>query len=280
MTSTVQLRTAVLGLVFASGCMALPAHAADSTQVTFQPNTPWVQKVDTVSRQDSSHDYTVAVAANKTFQVNLVTRDPNVFFTVKDETQDKQLVDTYKTGATTWSTKTSAPTTYLIHVYVIPEAMQRGETPKYALQIGQYGAADMQAATTAVDFENKPWAQATGKLDANATQHDYTVAIAAGETLKVNLIASNPGIHFKVQQQGQSADLVDTKTTGTNTWSTQAPAAATYVIAVYADPAVVPPGKDVGYAVQIGHYVVNEAAQPATGASMSAAPAAATTSAN
>ncbi|HEX7369460.1 MAG TPA: hypothetical protein VF284_04160 [Rhodanobacteraceae bacterium] len=274
MPSVAQLRIAALGLVFASGCMALPAHAADATQVTFQPNTPWVQKVDTVSRQDSSHDYSVAIAADKTFQVNLVTRDPNVFFTIKNETQGKQLVDTYKTGATTWSIKTSAPTTFLVHVYVIPEAMQRGETPKYALQIGQYGAADMQAATTAVDFENKPWAQATGKLDSGATQHDYTVAIAAGETLKVNLIAQNPGVHFKVQQQGQSTDLVDTKSTGANTWSTVAPAATTYVIAVYADPAVVPPGKDVGYAVQIGHYATNE---PATGTT-AATPAAATSS--
>lgn len=270
-------RTAIgLSLGITVACMTLPALADSPTTVTFQANNPWAQQVGSVGRYNSSHDYSVQVAGGKTLQINLVTRDPNVFFKVKDETQGKQLVDTYKTGATTWSTHNPTATSYTIHVYVDPEAMQRGEDAKYALQIGQYGAADMQAATAKVTFQdNNPWAQITGSLDNLGTAQDYTVAIAAAQTLAVNLIPRNPGVHFKVKDQANNQVLVDTAQTGATKWSTPVPTATNFTIEVYVDSAAVPRGVTARYALQIGHYASTEA--PA-GASTAAAPAAASSS--
>lgn len=265
--SPVRLAAIAAAIGIAAACMTLPALADTPVTVTFQANNPWTQEVGSVDRYDSSHDYSVAVAAGKTLQVNLVTRDPNVFFKVKDEGQRKQMVDTYKTGATTWSTPNPTATTYTIHVYVDPAAMQRGEDAKYALQIGQYGAEDMQAATTEVTFQdNNPWAQVTASLDNQGTAHDYTVAIAAGETLAANLITRNPGVHFKVENQTSKQVLVDTSQGGASKWSTPVATAATFTIHVYVDPAAVPRGVTAGYALQIGHYdtVTAPAAAPAT----------------
>lgn len=281
---------AVAAIGVAGACLAIPAIADSPLEVTFQANNPWTQEVGSVSRRDSSHDYSVAVAADKTLQINLVTRDPNVFFIVKNQTEHKQLVDTYQTGATTWSTQNAAAATYTIHVYVQPEVMQRGEVADYALQIGQYGKEEMQAPTTTVTFEdNKPWVQAVGSLASDATSHDYAVAIAAGETLQVNLITQNPELHFRVEDQTHDQKLVDTATTGGTTWSTPVTAPATYEIQVYVDPTAMPPGRKAGFALQIGHYptqganpvapvAAGTAARPAPSAAASAAaPAAAST---
>ncbi|HET9819218.1 MAG TPA: hypothetical protein VFP92_08645 [Rhodanobacteraceae bacterium] len=254
-----------VSLGIAAACTALPALADSPVAVTFQASNPWTQEVGSVDRRDASHDYSVAVAAGKTLQINLVTRDPNVFFKVRDQTRDKQLVDTYKTGATTWSSPNPTATSYLIHVYVDPYAMQRGEEAKYALQIGHYGPEDMQAATTAVTFQGgNPWVQQVGTMNAQATSHDYTVAIAAGNTLQVNLIARTPGLHFKVENQADATQLVDTASTGATTWSTSVAAATTYTIHVYVDPAAVPPGKNAQYALQIGQYPAQNAGAAAT----------------
>ncbi|MGH8190546.1 MAG: hypothetical protein ACREP2_03785 [Rhodanobacteraceae bacterium] len=250
---------------------------ADTVQVTFQNHNPWTQEIGSVDRYNSSHDYTVAVDADKTLQINLVTRDPNVFFTIRNDTEGKQLVDTYQTGATTWSTQNATASTYTIHVYVQPEAMQRGETAKYALQIGQYGAQDMQPATTTVTFQdNNPWAQEVSDVESSATAHDYTVAIEAGKTLQVNLLTQNPQVHFKVKDQA-GQELVDSSKTGTKTWSMPVATATDFTIEVYADPAAVPPGKKVRYALQIGHYA--SGARPA-GPATAGAPAATSTSPN
>ncbi|MGH8183801.1 MAG: hypothetical protein ACREPH_09085 [Rhodanobacteraceae bacterium] len=265
---------AALGIAL---CAALvqPALADTPVTVTFQPNSHWAQEVNTVDRYDYYHDYSVAIPADKTFQINLVTRDPNVFFKVKDETHDKKLVDTYQTGATTWSTQTTEPTTYSIRVYVQPDAMQRDEKPKYALQIGQYGQNDLQPATTAVTFQdNNPWAQMTGSVDPQAPSHDFTVAIAAGKTLAVNLITENPAVHFTVKDQASGSVLVDTGKTPTTKWSTAVPAAGNYTVSVYAAPTSLPAGQQVKYALQIGQYA-GAAAQPAAGGTAAAAPASA-----
>lgn len=265
-----------LGIIVA--CMTLPAFADSPTMVTFQANNPWTQQVGSVNHYNSSHDYSVAIAVGKTLQINLVTRDPNVFFKVQDQTHRKQLLDTYQTGATTWSRPNPTATDYTIHVYVDPAAMQRGEDAKYALQIGQYGAEDMQAATAAVTFQdNNPWAQVTGSLDNMGTAQNYTVAIAAGETLAVNLIPRNPGVHFKVKDPTNNQILVDTGQTGASKWSTPVATATTFTIEVYVDPAAVPRGVTAGYALQIGHY--DTGAAPA-GASTAATPAAASSSPN
>lgn len=278
-SSRLARRLALAAFVVVAGTsLGLPAIAADdAVTVTFQQGNPWAQEVGNVTAIHSSHDYTVSIAADKTFQINLVTRDPNLFFTVKAQGSRHELVDTMKTGATTWSIKNAAPTTYTIHVYVQPEAMSRDEVAEYALQIGQYGQADLQTATTAVTFQpNVPWAQVVGKLDSAATAHDYTVDIAAGTTLQVNLIARTPGLHFKVTDQAGGKELVDSAASGSQTWSVPATTATTYRIQVYVDAAAVPPGKDVGYALQIGHYA-SSGSQPATPGSAAAAPAAAAT---
>ena len=255
--------------------VALPAIADDATTVSFQANNPWTQEIGNVDRYDNTRDYAVQVDAGKTLQINLVTRDPNVFFKVRNETQDEQLVDTFQTGATTWSTQNTDAATYTIHVYVDPATMQRGEEAKYALQIGQYGAADMRSPTTTVTFEdNKPWVQAVGTLDSQSTTRDYAVAIAAGQTFAVNLVTNNPKVYFKVENQANNQMLLDSATSNTVKWSMPVDTAATFTVSVYADPAALPPGSRAGYALQIGHYAQNNTS-PAT-AGTAAMPAAAT----
>lgn len=247
----------------AGACLMLPAIADPATTVTFQANNPWTQEIGTVSHSDHSHEYTVAVAADKTLQINLVTRNPNVYFVVKNDSKGEQLVDTRETGATTWSTPNATAATYTIRVYVDPATIRSGESAKYALQVGQYGAADMQAASTEVTFkDNQPWAQVVGKVDAAAPAHDYPVAIAAGMTLQVNLITKDSRVHFKVEDEHHDKVLFDSATAGTNTWSTPVAVAATYDIHVYVDPAGMPPGRAVGYALQVGHFP-GQGAQPA-----------------
>jgi hypothetical protein len=288
MSSFRLFRCLTVAAALAATGAALPAFADSAVTVTFQPNNPWTQEIGKVTRMDNAQDYTVAIAAGKTLQINLVTRDPNVFFKVNNDTQDKKLIDTYQTGATTWSTSNTDAATYTIHVYVQPEAMQRGEVADYALQIGQYGQSDMRAPTTTVTFEEgKPWVQTVGTLDSQATSRDYAVAIAAGQTLAVNLVTRSPNVHFKVTDQANGQTLIDNATTATTNWTTPVEAAATYTISVYADPAAVPPGAKAGYALQIGHYAQggnqpaaagSAAAAPPTAASSAAAPAEAASS--
>lgn len=271
-------RLAIAAVIGVAGtCLSLPVLADQPIAVTFQAGNPWTQQVGSVDRDDSSHDYTVTAEAGKTFQINLVSRNPNVFFTLKNQGERKPLVDTYKTGATTWSTQNAAAATYTIHVYVQPEAMQRGDVAKYALQIGQYGAQDMQPASTEVAFQdNNPWAQTVGTLAADAAAHDYTVAIAAGKTLQVNLLTQNTSVHFKVEDQASHSELVDTAKTGTATWSGQIATAGNYTIRVYTDPSAVPPGKEAKYALQIGQYASEAAAPAAAGSTAQPASAAST----
>lgn len=244
-----------LSLGVAAACASLPVFADTPVTVTFEPNNVWAQEIGSVSRSDSSHDYTVAIAAGKTLQLNLLTRNPNVYFKVQDQTRDKRLMDSLKTGVSTWSTPNPTATTYTIRVYVVPDAMHSGEVAKYALQIGQYGAEDMQPPTTAVTFQaDKPWVQQEGSLAAGATAHDFTVAIAAGNTVAVNLVTSDPGLHFKVKDQAQGKTLVDTGETGATKWSAPVETATNFTIQVYTDPAAVSSGQKVLYVLQIGQY--------------------------
>lgn len=278
MPSFAPLRAAALGLLLAGGAIAVPALANPPASVTFQPNSHWAQEVDTISRLDNSRDYTVAIAAGQILQINLISRNPNLFFKVKDSTSGKLLVDTFKTGATTWSTSpAAAATTYAIEVYIDPAAIQVGDKAKYALQVGQYGLKDVRAPATDVTFQpNSPWAQVVGSLDANSTAHDYNVAMQAGNTLKVNLIAQNPKLHFAVTDTANQQKLVDTASTGTATWSAPVDAAATYTVHVYVDPADMSPGQKAGFALQIAQYPTAGAAAtapaPASAASAGATP--------
>ena len=271
------VRSVAAAVAIAVGaCLGLPAAASAPVTVTFQPNSHWVQEVDTLSRFDYYKDYSVTIEPGKILQINLITRDPNIFFKIRDDTSGKQLVDTYQTGATTWSAPAAnTAAAYTIHVYVQPDAMQRDEKPKYALQIGQYGQSDMLAESTPVTFAtNNPWAQEAGTLDAQGSARDYTVAMTAGQTLAVNLITQDPTVvHFKVEANGQK--LIDNADNNIDKWSAPVTVAGTYTISVYADPAGLPPGSRVGYALQIGHYAQNENQAAPAGTAASAATAAA-----
>jgi hypothetical protein len=274
------LRSALgVGLCLAAACLSLPAFASAPVTVTFAANSVWAQEIGNLDHSVNSVDYTVAVAAGKTLQLNLLCRNANVHFTVKDQTQGKVVLDNLKTGETTWSSPNATATTYAIRVYIEPGAIQSGETAKFALQVGQYGAGDMQSPTTAVTFDaGKPWAEKDGVLASGATAYNFSVAIAAGMTVKVNLVSSNPQLHFKVTDQTQNKKLVDTSTAGANTWSESAAAATTYMIQVYVDPAALPSGQKAQFALQVGHYASGDT-QPANPASATTAtPPAATTS--
>jgi hypothetical protein len=272
-------RTALgVGLGMAAACMTPPASAATPDTVTFAANSVWAQEIGNLDQADGSHDYTVAITAGKTLQVKLISNNANVYFKVNDQSRNQEVLDSHKTGASNWSTPNAAATTYTIQVYMDPAAVKRGETAKYALQIGQYGTEDLRPPTTAVTFQpNKPWTEQDGSLAAGATAHDFTVSMAAGMTVSVNLVSKNPQVHFKVQDSTPK-QLVDSSTTGTNTWSAPASTAATtYTIEVYADPAALPSGQPAPFALQVGQFAAG-AAQPA-GAATAAPPTTATSTA-
>lgn len=284
MPAFTHLRAAAFGLLLAGSAFAVPALAKPPVNVTFQPNNHWAQEVASVSRFENSDSYTVSVATGQILQINLISRNPNLFFKVKDTTSGKQIIDTTNTGATTWSSSpAAAATNYAIEVYIDPAAIKEGDTAKYALQVGQYGLKDIRSPATDVTFQaNNPWVQMIGALDSNATAHDYNVAMKAGNTLKVNLIAQDPKVHFAVTTGANQQKLVDTATSGTATWSAPADAAATYTVHVYVNPADVPPGKKASFVVQIGQYptagAATSAPAPASAASTGAAAPAASAS--
>ncbi|WEN14029.1 hypothetical protein PY254_12370 [Rhodanobacter sp. AS-Z3] len=266
------LRSALsLSLGLAAACVSLPVLADAPVNVTFAANSVWAQEVGNLDRSSDSLNYTVAIAAGKTLQLNLLSRNPNVQFKVTDQSQGKVMLDSRKTGETTWSTTNVADTTYAIQVYIDPAAIASGETAKYALQVGQYGAADLQAPTTAVTFEaNQPWAVQNWTLASNAASHNFSVAIAAGMAVTVNLVSSNPQVQFKVDDQTHAKKLVDTATTGAKTWSESVADTTTYLIQVYVDPAALPSGQKAQFALQVGQYA-SGATQPAAAASAATA---------
>lgn len=110
--------------------------AADA--IAFNPGNPWAQAVGNVSKSDHFHEYTVNANAGKTLQINLVTKNPNLYFTVMPAESHKPLIDTQKTGDTTWSAKIDADAAYTVRVYEEPDATPSGEITKYALQIGMF----------------------------------------------------------------------------------------------------------------------------------------------
>lgn len=273
------LRSAAMGvsLGMAAACVSLPAFAAMPVTVTFPANSVWAQQIGNLDQSDSTQDYTVAITAGKTLQLNLLSSSANVYFKVNDQTHDKQLLDSHKTGVSTWSSPNATDTTYAIQVYMDPGAVKRGETAKYALQVGQYGAADLKPPTTAMTFQaDQPWSVQAGSLASGAPAHDFTVSIAAGMAVKVNLVASNPQLHFKVDDQTLDKNLVDTSTSGANTWSESVATATTYTIRVYVDPAAIPSGQQAPFTLQVAQYGSGGAqpTQPA-GAATAAPPAAA-----
>src|SRR5690242_13829885 len=111
--SSVFLCTA-LGFAAMGAVPASTAYAADA--INFAPGNPWSQAIGNVSKTSDFHEYTVVASAGKTLQINLISRNPNLFFRVLSAESSKPLVDTASNGATTWTTKPQANATYTVRV--------------------------------------------------------------------------------------------------------------------------------------------------------------------
>jgi hypothetical protein len=128
----------VLGMIL-GGALALPASSAFAADaISFSPGNPWSQTIGSVTKTSNFQEYTVSADAGKTLQINLISRNPNLFFRVLPADSHKPLVDTAKNGATTWSTKADANETYTVRVYQDPDTALSGDVTKYALQVGIY----------------------------------------------------------------------------------------------------------------------------------------------
>lgn len=128
----------LLGTMFGFAAMiaipASPARAADA--ISFAAGNPWSQTIGDVSKTSDFHEYTVTTNAGKTLQINLISRNPNLFFRVLSGDSRKPLVDTVNNGATTWTTKPEANATYTVRVYEDPATVSGNDVTKYALQVG------------------------------------------------------------------------------------------------------------------------------------------------
>ncbi|HEX8779063.1 MAG TPA: hypothetical protein VF738_13190, partial [Rhodanobacter sp.] len=89
------LRRTALGvsLGLAAACMAPAAFATAPDTVTFAANSVWAQEIGNLDPATIAHDYTVAIAAGKTLQLNLLSNNADVYFKVTDQTRGKELLD-------------------------------------------------------------------------------------------------------------------------------------------------------------------------------------------
>lgn len=126
----------IFGLAAMSAIPVAPAHAADA--ISFAAGNPWSQTIGNVSKTSDFHEYTVTANAGKTLQINLISRNPNLFFRVLPADSRTPLVDTMTSGATTWTTKLEADATYTVRVYEDPATVSGNDITKYALQVGVF----------------------------------------------------------------------------------------------------------------------------------------------
>jgi hypothetical protein len=129
---------ALLAAVLAGSAFSAAPLAQAADAISFSPGSPWSQTIGTVSRTESYHEYTINADAGKTLQINLISRNPNLFFRVLPPDSRKPLVDTMNNGATTWTTKPEANETLTVRVYQDPSTVPSGDVTKYALQVGIY----------------------------------------------------------------------------------------------------------------------------------------------
>lgn len=128
----------VLGMVL-GGTLALPASPAFAVEpISFAPGNPWSQTIGSITRTSHYDEYTVTADAGKTLKINLISRNPNLFFRVLSADSRDPLVDTANSGATTWSTQPQTNETYTVRVYQDPSTVGSDEVTKYALQVGVY----------------------------------------------------------------------------------------------------------------------------------------------
>lgn len=127
----------VLGLIL-SGAVVLPASSFAAEPISFSPGNPWSQTIGSITKASHYDEYTVTAGAGKTLKINLISRNPNLFFRVLSADSRDPLVDTATNGATTWSTQPQASETYTVRVYQDPSTVASGDVTKYALQVGVY----------------------------------------------------------------------------------------------------------------------------------------------
>lgn len=116
--------------------MAMPALSAEP--INFTPGNPWTQTIGSVTKTSNYQEYSFTADAGKTLQINLISRNPNLYFKVLSADSRKPLVDTMSSGATTWTTKPETDGTFTVRVYQDPSTAATGDVTKYALQVGIY----------------------------------------------------------------------------------------------------------------------------------------------
>lgn len=131
------LATALLGVSVVLAAAPLAAASAADV-ISFNPGSPWSQAVGSGSKDANFHEYTINANAGKTLKINLISRNPNLFFRVLPGDSHKPLVDTGSTGDTSWSTPVATNAAYIVRVYEDPDTVASGDVSKYALQVGMY----------------------------------------------------------------------------------------------------------------------------------------------
>ena len=138
MNSKAFIRGSLLAVALSAGALAAPRSVRAADAVSFTPGNPWAQEVGSISKTDDYHEYTVHATGGKTLQINLISRDPNLFFKVLPPDSRKPLVDTMSNGETSWSTQPASDAEYTVRVYAEPDMMPSNVTSKFALQVGVF----------------------------------------------------------------------------------------------------------------------------------------------
>jgi len=138
MNSRTFVSISLLAVVLSAGALAVPRSARAADAISFTPGNPWAQEIGSISKTDDYHEYTVHASGGKTLQINLISRDPNLFFKVLPADSRKPLVDTMSNGETSWSTQPASDAEYTVRVYAEPDMMPSNVTSKFALQVGVF----------------------------------------------------------------------------------------------------------------------------------------------
>lgn len=126
------------GALAAALALAVATPAMCVEPISFIPGNPWTQTIGSVTKTSNFQEYSFTAGGGKTLQINLISRNPNLYFRVVSADSRDPLVDTMKSGATTWTTKPATNETYTVRVYQDPSTIATGDTTKYALQVGVY----------------------------------------------------------------------------------------------------------------------------------------------
>ncbi len=130
--------SSLLAAALAAGALAMPQPSLAADAISFTPGNPWAQAVGSISKSDDYHEYTVHASGGKTLKINLISRNPNLFFKVLPPDSHTPLVDTMSNGATSWSIQPAADIDYTVRVYVEPDMIPSNEVSKFALQVGVF----------------------------------------------------------------------------------------------------------------------------------------------